>query len=175
MSLGSSESLLRRQKWTKALRADTVGPSGLPLFTFLSLPRLGAGPSIFPPSLLSQSLAEVVRGLSRGWPAPPLRSWDFITDLPSCLQPSIGPGPGDPRSMAACYLLDSVLSQLQKGKGPGQHNPKLALKASLLRQKTTRFESLSWGVGDGGAMAGGAGLTCTAVGPGLWLHGFRVL
>lgn len=80
---------------TKALKADTVGPSGLPHSTFLSLPRPGAGPSIFPPSLLSQSLAEVVRGLSEGWPAPPLRSWDFITGLPSCLQQSIGPGPGD--------------------------------------------------------------------------------
>lgn len=49
MSLGTSESLLRRQKWTKVPQADTVGPSGLPHSAFLSLPRLGAS-SIHLPS-----------------------------------------------------------------------------------------------------------------------------
>lgn len=77
--LGYLRELLRRQNWTKALKTDAAGPSELPHSTVLSLPRLGASPIHLPSSSPVTKPVEVVRGLSPGWPAPPLRSWDFIT------------------------------------------------------------------------------------------------
>lgn len=139
VSLVPKRGLLWRRNWTKALRADSEwDPVSAPAPHPSSLPRLRAW-SIHLPSFLpvtkpcgggegiKSRLASTGRGAGTSLPAcPAVCSHRLALALVT------------PDQWIACYLLDSVLSWLQEGKGSGQSNPEPSLKALLLGQQRTR-------------------------------------
>lgn len=105
-------------------------------------------PSIFPPPSCHKACGGG-EGIKSRLASTPLRSRDFITRLPSCLQPSIGPGPGDLRSMDSMLFTGFCPEQAARGEGAWTQRPEPSLKALLLGQKRNGCECLR---GEGGAM-----------------------